>query len=106
MPLFASKLPPSVRRLFRLPLSRDRMIRDLDEEMRTHLAMRIDELRSLGLSEADAEVEALRRFGDTSEFRDYAARRVARRAPRLRLAEWLGDWRQDVRYAWRQVTRA
>ncbi|MFN2567191.1 MAG: ABC transporter permease, partial [Gemmatimonadaceae bacterium] len=103
---FASRLPPSVRRLFRLPGSRARMLRDLDEELQTHLAMRIDELRSLGMSEADAEAEALRRFGDTAEFRDYAERRVARRARRLRVTEWFADWWQDVRYAGRQVAKA
>jgi putative ABC transport system permease protein len=103
---FASRLPPSVRRLFRLPGSRDRMLRDLDEEVQTHLAMRVDDLRSLGMSEADAEAEALRRFGDTAEFREYAARRAARRARRLRLREWSGDWWQDVRYAGRQVAKA
>jgi hypothetical protein len=50
----------------------------MDEEMREHLAMRVDHLRALGMSEADAQAEALRRFGDTDEYSAYTERRVAR----------------------------
>ncbi len=82
------------------------MLEDLDEEMQTHLAMRIDELRSLGLSEAAAEAEALRRFGDTRDFREYAARRATHSVRRLRLAQLVDEWGQDLRYAIRQVAKA
>ncbi|HEY9479277.1 MAG TPA: ABC transporter permease, partial [Gemmatimonadaceae bacterium] len=102
----SSKLPPGVRRLFRLPGSRARILRDLDDEMRIHLAMRVEELRALGMSEADAEAEALRRFGDTEEFHFYAERRAARRAHWLRVSEWLTEWTQDVRFATRQFRKA
>ena len=65
-------LPNGIRRLFRLPLSRERLLRDMDDEVRAHLEMRIDELRALGMNAADAETEALRRFGDSDEYRAYA----------------------------------
>jgi predicted permease len=82
------------------------MLRDMDDELRAHLDMRIDKLRSLGMSQAAAEAEALRRFGDTEGFRDYAARRVARKSQLLRLTESLGGWWQDVRFAHRQFGKA
>src|SRR5262245_404085 len=103
---FSSKLPSGVRRLFRLPGSRARMLRDMDEELRAHLEMRIENLRAQGMSRASAEVEALRRFGDTDEFRDYAERRVARKSVLLRLTESLSGWWQDARFAQRQFSKA
>ena len=105
MSRFASKLPYGVRRLFRLPLSRDRLISDMDEELATHFAMRVEDLRRLGMSEADANAEARRRFGDPGEFRDYAARRATRRARRLSAARLLEECAQDVRAAVRQLRR-
>ena len=99
------KLPSGVRRLLRLPWTRARAMRDMDDELRAHLDMRIDELRTLGLNQADAEVEALRRFGDTDAFRMHAARRAARQARWRSIAEWLDEWMQDVRFSGRQFRR-
>src|SRR5882672_8914240 len=76
---YLSRLPRGVRRLLRLPSTRERLVRDVDDEVRFHLAMRVDELRALGLSEDDANAEALRRFGDRDEFRGYSDRRVAKK---------------------------
>ncbi|HEU6451173.1 MAG TPA: ABC transporter permease [Gemmatimonadaceae bacterium] len=100
------KLPPGVRRLFRLPGYGPRILRDLDEEMRAHIAMRVDELRALGMNEAEAEAEALRRFGDAEEYQVYATRRAIRLSCRLRIFEWLAEWTQDVRFAARQFRNA
>jgi putative ABC transport system permease protein len=105
MTSFSSKLPPSVRRLFRLPMSRSRLIREMDDELEAHLSMRVDELCALGMNERDARAEALRRFGDSNEFRDFAARRAGRRARRLGAAQWLEACAQDVRAAARQLRR-
>jgi predicted permease len=101
-----AKLPPGVRRLFRLPGSRTRILRDLDEELRSHLEMRMEELRALGMSGADARAEAVRRFGDPDEYHHYTERRSARSARRLRLSDWLSEWTQDIRFAARQFGRA
>lgn len=106
MPPFSPKLPPGVRRLFRLPQSRGRLVRDMDEELEAHLTMRVEELRRLGMSEADARAEARRRFGDTDEFLDYAERRAGRRVRRLGATRWLAEAAQDVRVALRQFRRA
>jgi predicted permease len=81
------------------------MLREMDDEVKAHLALRVDHLRSLGMSEAEAEAEALRRFGDTDEYRAYIGRRVTRQAGWLRVVDWLGDWTQDIRFANRQFNR-
>jgi predicted permease len=103
---FWSALPPNVRRLFRLPRTRARLIHELDEELDTHLAMRIEELRQRGLSESDAAAEARRRFGDHDEFREYAVRRAERRAQRLDISRWIEESGQDLRAATRQFQRS
>ena len=82
------------------------MLHDLDEEMQVHFAMRVEELRTLGMNEADAEAEALRRFGDRDEYHDYAERRAAHRARWLRFTEWATEWTQDVRFATRQFRKS
>jgi predicted permease len=82
------------------------MLRELDEELTSHFAMRVDELRALGMSEADAVAEAHRRFGDADEYHAWAARHVVRRARWLRFTDWLADWAQDARFALRQVKGA
>ncbi|HUQ82939.1 MAG TPA: ABC transporter permease [Gemmatimonadaceae bacterium] len=101
-----SRLPNGVRRLFRLPRSRARMLAEMDEELRSHLALRVDHLRSLGMSERDAEAEALRRFGDSDEYGAYAAHRSDRRGRWLDILDWGGAWMQDVRFAHRQFVRS
>jgi putative ABC transport system permease protein len=77
----------------------------MDDEIRAHLDMRIDELRTLGMSDADAEAEALRRFGDSDEYRAYADRRAERHARLRGIMEWLDEWGQDLRFAGRQFRR-
>ena len=77
--------------------------RDVDEELAFHLAMRMDEYRDSGLSDAQAEDQAMLRFGDYSEVRDECDRlsreRVARKARQHRWAAL----RDDVRYAIRAL---
>ena len=59
-----------LRRVFRLPASRRRLNDEVDEELRFHLEGRIDELMSRdGLTRAQAESEARRRFGDYAHYR-------------------------------------
>ena len=99
-------LPSGIRRLFRLPPTRDRLIRDADEEMRLHLELWTQEFRSRGLSQANAEAEALRRFGNQHSYRDYVARRAERKARLERIADWFAEWRQDIRFALRHFAKA
>ena len=63
----------NLRRVFRLPATKRRAERELDDELRFHLDGRIEELMAReGLSRADAEREATRRFGDLEEYRRQA----------------------------------
>lgn len=100
------KLPTGARRLFRLPESRARLVREMDDEIRFHFDMRVAELLTQGLSERDAEAEAMRRFGDADEFRTYSESRAVRHARRHMVLEWLEDWTQDIRYAARQFRKS
>ncbi len=99
-------LPPRVRRLFRLPASRSRLMRDADEEMQFHLEMWTAEFRAQGMSAADAEAAAQRRFGDETEYREYFARRAARKARWQTAANWIEELGQDAAYAWRGLRRS
>ena len=103
---FSSRLPRGVRRLFRLTHTPERAMRDVDEEIRLHIEMRIAELRARWMSEVDAEREALRRFGDTEEFRAWSARRAKQRSRRNAVVEWLSELTQDIRFAFRQFRKA
>src|SRR5687767_7158277 len=96
------KLPNGVRRLLRLPRSRARMLREMDEEVRAHLAMRVEALRALGMTERDAQAEALRRFGDSAEYRAYVERRASQQVRWRGLIDWMSEWTQDIRFANRQ----
>ena len=99
------RLPNGARRLLRLPPSRTRMQREMDEEMRTHLAMHVDFLEARGMSEADAHAEAMRRFGDAEEYSAYTEHRATRQAHWRGVTQWLDEWTQDLRFANRQFRR-
>src|SRR5690242_1150533 len=94
-------LPSGIRRLFRLPATRDRLVLDADEEMQMHLELWTEELRARGMSPADAEAEALRRFGDPQSYRVHIEQRAERKARLERVRDWLAEWRQDIRFALR-----
>jgi putative ABC transport system permease protein len=95
------------RRFFRLPWRTRRQIgEDVDEELRFHLDMRVDELRAFGLSPEAARAEALRQFGDVDDARHYitAVDRATEAAHRR--SEYMGDLRQDLVYAVRKLRSA
>jgi predicted permease len=91
-------------RLFRLPWRTRRHIRDdVDEELRFHLDMRVEELRTLGMSADAARAEAMRQFGDLEDARHYitAVDRATEAAHRR--SEYMGDLLQDIIYATRKL---
>jgi putative ABC transport system permease protein len=100
------RIPPGVRRALRLPSSAERLATELDDEVRFHLEMRVAEMVARGMSESDARAEALRRFGDTDDLRDYVTSIEVSHMRRLHLREWWEGWMQDVRFALRQFARA
>lgn len=100
-------LPGGVRRLFRLRVRRRADLdREIDEELASHLALRIEWLVARGMPRADAEQEARRRFGNFDDARQRLHATAAAREHRMRLREWLGSLRDDIQYALRQVRRA
>ena len=100
-------LPPRIRRALRIPLGRRRGIEaETDDEIRFHLAARADALVASGLTRESAEAEALRRFGVLEEVRPQLLAAAKRREERLTMFQRFDAFRDDVRYALRQLRRA
>ena len=58
------------RRLFRhVPDRPDRLAREIDDEIASHVAARAEQLEGLGMRPDEARAEALRRFGDPAAAR-------------------------------------
>ena len=99
-------MPSGIRRALRLPSSAARLAHELDDEMRFHLDQRVAELMDRGMTENDARAEALRRFGDSDDLRDYCQAIEVSQMRRMRFQEWWESWTQDVRFSVRQIARA
>jgi predicted permease len=76
---------------------RDRLTRELDEELRLHVELRAQANRRLGMSDEDAALAARRSFGNPAVLRE-ASDEIWGWFPIDRL-------RQDLRYGWRQLLR-
>src|ERR687889_1689584 len=84
------RLPGAVRRLFRLPRrGAADLAREVDDEVRFHLEMRAAELTAAGMDPASARAEAVRRFGDLAELKEFYQRTETPRLRRQRAREWL-----------------
>jgi predicted permease len=98
---------PRIRKAFRIALlRRDLTEREIDEELRTHIALRVSQLETLGLTRSEAEREAMSRLGvswDEARTRLHAAGRG--RDSRLRLRERADIVWGDLAYAVRALTR-
>src|SRR6266540_3969098 len=77
---------------------KERLDREFDEELTTHLELLIDEGRRSGISEADARSEALRKLGQLESLRE--SHREQRGMP---VVEVLA---QDLRYAIRMLWKS
>ncbi|MGQ0713893.1 MAG: ABC transporter permease [Gemmatimonadaceae bacterium] len=76
---------------------------DTDEEIRSHLEMRIEALVARGMSPAEARAETLRRFGAFPQAHENLQASARRRARRLAQREQAEELRRDVGYAIRQL---
>jgi putative ABC transport system permease protein len=81
----------------RVPFRRDGIADEIREEMRFHLEMREQELRSRGLAAGDAKRAASERFGDLTVMQD--------RGYRIRGGGVMESVIQDARYAGRMIAR-
>ncbi len=70
---------------------------DIQQELETHLDLLEEEHRARGLNENDALREARRRFGNPS--RHFEGTRD------VNLSNWLNDFTQDMRFAFRQLRK-
>ena len=98
---------PRIRRAFRLALRRpDLSEREIEEELRTHIALRTAQLVERGLTPADAERQALSRLGGSWHEALSRLREAGRvRDERLRARERIDAAWGDLRYAIRTLSR-
>lgn len=99
-------IPPGIRHAFRLPANGERLLRELDEEVRFHVEMRAQRLIESGVAREDAYAEALRRFGNVDELRDYCQTIEVTHMRRVEWTERAASLLQDLRYARRQFRKA
>lgn len=86
----------SPRRLFRSSTTARQKAAELDEEIRTHLEMRADDLVRDGWSPDSAWDEALRRFGPLDEARQTLSKAGKARDRRLRFHAFVDGVRADL----------
>ena len=92
------------RRYFRLPLRRRGAIQSqVDDEIALHIALRIEQLISRGLTRGEAELEARRRFGPLPASRRQMFTLARRKERHMSFRESLDAVRQDVRYVLRTL---
>lgn len=95
-----------VRRVLHLALRRkDRWEREVEEEIKLHLALRAEQLMARGDDAEAAYAEAVRRFGPLNESRARLLDEARQREVRMQRNEWLSDLRQDLAFAWRGLRR-
>lgn len=95
-----------IRRALSLALRRrDRWEREVEEEIKLHLALRAAQLVDQGQSPDDAYAEAVRRFGALTESRARLVEAARHREARMQRTEYLSDLRQDVTFAFRTLRR-
>jgi putative ABC transport system permease protein len=83
----------------------DELQTQVDEELRGHLEMRIEELVAKGVSSDAARREALRQFGDLEYTRRYCRNQDVRREGRMRWHLVMDELAQDLRNGLRQIAR-
>jgi predicted permease len=88
-----------------LPWRASRAARDVDDELRFHLEMRIAELERGGMTPADARREALRQFGDVADASAYCTTQDRRRMRDYYRALLLDNVRHDFVVALRGMSR-
>jgi predicted permease len=77
----------------------------VDDELAFHLEMRTREYAERGLDPRVARENALARFGDFEEVRRTCRTIAEGRERDMRRREWLGELKQDLGFAWRQLLK-
>jgi putative ABC transport system permease protein len=87
--------------LWRVPLEQE-----VDEEIAFHVEMRTRELVETGLDERVAREMVLARLGDVGRLKRTCVDLGRQRERQMRLTQWAGEFRDDVRFAFRQLRAA
>ena len=87
--------------LWRVPLDQE-----VDEELALHVELRTRELIARGMDPHAAREEALRRVGDLRRLKRTCVDLGRKRDRELRLTQWLEEFRDDVKFAIRQLRAA
>jgi putative ABC transport system permease protein len=93
------------RRLLRLAVRPPAHEQDVDEELRFHLDLRVEQLVKSGMPPEAAREEALRRFGDVARYRGTCVELSRRREQEMGRARRWEALVQDVRYGVRGLVR-
>ena len=91
-----------MKRSNRSPLWRRPVASEVDEELEMHLDLRTKEYEAQGMSPKEARRKALERFGDIERHAAECRREADVRNRRWRVATWLAEMHQDLRFAWRR----
>src|SRR5262245_66581023 len=78
---------------------------EVDEELATHLQMRIEELMAHGLPADEARREALRQFGDLEFTRQYCRTQDLRKETQVQRGLFVEELIQDLRISLRGLIR-
>lgn len=99
-------LRPGIRKLLRIgAFRRTDAMRDVDDEVRLHLELRLEELMRAGLDAATAEAEARRLFANDDETVRALYTTANERNRQMRIREQWESLAQDTRYAARGLRR-
>jgi putative ABC transport system permease protein len=79
---------------------------EVDEEIAFHLEMRVRELVARGMDPAAAREAAARRLGDRAQLTRTCVDLARKRDRDMRVMQWLGELKDDVRFALRQMRAA
>ena len=84
---------------------RPKVDREVDDELAFHLEMRTREYIERGMDPAAARREAEKRFGNVRHMRAALEHLGEGRNRQMQRTEYLGELRQDVGFAWRQLMK-
>jgi putative ABC transport system permease protein len=87
--------------LWRVPVDQE-----VDEELAFDLEMRTRELIARGVPVEDARRQALERFGDLSRLRRRCVDIGRQRDREWHMTQWIDEFRDDVKFGWRQLVAA
>ena len=84
--------------LWRIPIDQE-----IDEELALHVEMRTRELVERGMDPKTAREVALRRLGDIASLKRTMTDLGRKRDREMRISLWLGELRDDLKFAFRQL---